>query len=68
MIMHHELSHLNAAYQTGDLMIDHTNEPPDPNVPQPEPDDVPQPDEDEVRLPPREKPVPMKGSKQDRIS
>ncbi len=49
-------------------MIDHTNEPPDPNVPQPEPDDVPQPDEDEVRLPPREKPVPMKGSKQDRIS
>ena len=41
-------------------MADHTNEPPDPNVPQPEPEDVPQPDEDEVRLPPREKPVPMK--------
>ncbi|MGB6104842.1 MAG: hypothetical protein WBF88_13465 [Pusillimonas sp.] len=43
-------------------MVDHTNEPPEPdNVPEPEPNDVPQPDEEEVRLPPREKQPPMKG-------
>ena len=43
-------------------MADHTNEPPDPNVPLPEPDDVPVPEEDEVRLPPREKQPPVKGA------
>lgn len=41
-------------------MSDHTDEPPEPTVPEPEPDHVPQPDEDEVKLPPKEKKPPMK--------
>lgn len=40
-------------------MSDHTNEPPEPNVPGPEPDDVPQPDQDEVDLPPKENRLPQ---------
>ena len=45
-----------------DSMIDHTNEPPEPDhVPQPDPVEVPEPEEEEVRLPPREKQPPVKG-------
>ncbi|WP_148304917.1 hypothetical protein [Castellaniella defragrans] len=43
-------------------MTAHTNEPPEPTVPEPKPDDVPRPDEDEVKLPPKEKP-PMKAGR-----